>query len=319
MSINTSNLQTSQNIAWQRQHSDMNWVIGLQAVGLYQNAKLRQEVTTVQKAIEKQTEFLKESHQETKGIMEKQLELLEAEQNRKQIERNTKQAIFSLKQTIKLIDSTESNLSRYLLAKTTHEIFIDSKFSVDSLEDVEDKEYFQDAIELLGNRATDSVKNLSTEELEILNTVAENHEKHNSLKLIQYEYSEILKDLNLSKGQASWDVGKRVVGEQKKNNNILSIKMGVVLFILGVIGIANEKSVSQITGWISAFLFIFGILIVPYVILRNIKQAALRYKDNSDVKSSYISSLNDKLTDCIVRARSIVDNINTENFSNLLH
>ena len=65
---------------------------------------------------------------------------------------------------------------------------------------------------------------------------------------------------------------------------------------------------------IAAIIPVIGVLIIPYVIFRNIKQTVSRHGKASNVKAAYISSLNDKLSDCIARAKNIIDGINAEKF-----
>lgn len=203
----------------------------LQIVQIVQNKNLRKEVIEITKAIERQTALQSQSHTASMEVMERQLHLLEAEQIRKQVERATKQVIFSIRQTIKKIENAGSNLGKYLRAKESYEFLSNSDFTVESVESIEDKEIFQDCIEKLSKLASESLAILSDEELKVINDCTENTENIKLLDTVEIEYTNLKTEYEVLDKE---NEKSKINLEKKGSSNTLVANVGVLLFLWGL-------------------------------------------------------------------------------------
>lgn len=255
---------------------EMTYVQLLQGWQIYQNQKITKSLEQLREEQKKQTEIIEKGQNAIVSVAEKQLRILEQEEQRKHVERATKQVIYEVRKRLEAIENMKSMFEKYISSIDAYNQIRSSGIEIQNLSDISDKEFFDDVLVQLNSVSQGALENLSNDELADLNSLGEIDRQsvkiQNLIAAIQSKEVEIARVKNLAGADRAGEFQN-----EKKAVTILSLKGCFFLIIVGVVLASLSKSSSDFYIMTGAISLAIGVIGIPYVIVRNVKRKASGY------------------------------------------
>ena len=184
-----------------------------------------------------------------------------------------KEAIFQFNQHLKYINLLNSNLEKYILSKNCFMHVEKKGIKFENLSDIQDKEYFAAALENLNKIADESIKNLSTDELNDLNNISSFSENIKQLDEMKIQAKLSNDKIIEIKNKNSKDLEQFITkGASTKKAYFVTFGRVFLLLLLGI-GLSFIFSANKIAGALvistSAILFVYILIRNVFFLIRN--------------------------------------------------